>query len=470
MLLQARQNHLFASIFKSSLIQIYLSSTFTPISHLLAQVKSTTESTMSLHNPPNAEPNISRVVHQFEALFDHATIGIIITGDDGRILNFNHYAEQQFGYSKEELVGQLIEILIPAKYHAKHVHYRDAFNAHPEPRSMGAGRDLNGCKKDGTEFPVEVSLSNYSINGQKFAIAFVIDITVRKQHELVVLQQKEELEKTADKIISLNSELEEKVEDRTKMLRETLAELERSKNELSEALENEKELSELKSRFVTMASHEFRTPLSTILSSAYLLQKYNELDGNDKTTKHIQRIKNAVAGMKSILEDFLSMGKLEEGLIQTHQEFISFDDYLGEIKNVVQEMQTLLKAGQSIELHQEGEQEVFIDKNFLRNILINLTSNAIKFSPENSVIQIFFKIDHVNLKLTVSDKGIGISDEDKEHLFERFFRAKNAGNIQGTGLGLHIVSKYLELMNGTITFESTLNEGTTFIIQIPQQT
>jgi PAS domain S-box-containing protein len=424
---------------------------------------------MPVHKAHNFNQDDLKTVHQFEALFDHATIGIIITGNDGKILNFNRYAEQQFGYTKEELVGQLVEILIPSKYHAKHIHYRDAFNAHPEPRSMGAGRDLNGRKKDGTEFPVEVSLSHYTINGENFAIAFIIDITVRKQHEAVVLQQKEELEKTANKIISLNSELEEKVEDRTKMLRETLAELEKSKNELSDALDNEKELSELKSRFVTMASHEFRTPLSTILSSAYLLQKYNEVDGNDKTTKHIQRIKNAVAGMKSILEDFLSMGKLEEGLIQTHQEFILFEDFLGEIRNVIQEMQTLLKPGQAIQLHQSGEREVFVDKNFLRNILLNLISNAIKFSPENSTIEVGFTISPKTLELVVSDKGIGISDEDKEHLFERFFRAKNAGNIQGTGLGLHIVSKYLELMNGTITFESTLNKGTTFIIHIPQQ-
>lgn len=424
---------------------------------------------MSFKKDNNYEPENLKMVQQFEALFNHATIGIIITGTDGRIINFNRYAESQFGYAREELIGQLIEVLIPRKYHHKHVDYRKAFHAHPEPRSMGAGRDLFGLKKDGSEFPVEVSLSHYSIGEENYAIAFVIDITVRKQHEAVVMEQKTELEKTADKIIRLNSELEEKVEDRTKMLRETLAELEKSKDELSEALETEKELSELKSRFVTMASHEFRTPLSTILSSAYLLQKYTEADGNTRTAKHIARIKNAVAGMKSILEDFLSLGKLEEGLIQTHLEEIEYEVFNEEVKNVIQEMQALLKPGQTIEWHKEGERGVYIDKNFLRNILLNLTSNAIKFSPENSAINLSVVLSEDEVTITIADKGIGISEEDKEHLFERFFRAKNASNIQGTGLGLHIVAKYLELMHGSIDMQSKLNEGTTFTVHIPQK-
>ena len=419
-----------------------------------------------IHN--NFEPVNLKMVQQFAALFDYATIGIIITGTDGVIINFNHYAERQFGYTKNELVGQLVEVLIPFKYHHKHVHYRDSFNSHPEPRAMGAGRDLYGRKKDGTDFPVEVSLSHYTIGGENFTIAFIIDITVRKQHEAVVLKQKTELENTADKIIRLNSELEEKVEDRTKMLRETLAELERSKNELNEAFETEKELSELKSRFVTMASHEFRTPLSTILSSAYLLEKYNEAEENSKAEKHIQRIKNAVSGMKNILEDFLSLGKLEEGLITCHFEEITFEEFREEVKTVVQEMQSLLKTGQVISLKQEGEMPVFFDKNFLRNILLNLTSNAIKFSPENSTIHVSYHLTPAMVTLSVADKGIGISEEDKEHLFERFFRGKNANNIQGTGLGLHIVSKYLELMNGTIECDSILNQGTTFTVHIPQ--
>ncbi|MEJ7682494.1 MAG: histidine kinase dimerization/phospho-acceptor domain-containing protein [Segetibacter sp.] len=199
-----------------------------------------------------------------------------------------------------------IEVLLPPSVHAKHIKYREHYYTNPEPRAMGQGRDLYAQTKDGCTFPVEVSLSHYAINGETFVIAFVVDITVRKKQESVMLEQKQELERITTEIKKMNSELEQKVGDRTKMLREALAELEKSKEELSEAYEIEKELSELKSRFVTMASHEFRTPLSTILSSTYLLEKYNEQNPNEKVEKHLQRIRGAVGGMKNILEDFLS--------------------------------------------------------------------------------------------------------------------------------------------------------------------
>ncbi|HEY6978515.1 MAG TPA: HAMP domain-containing sensor histidine kinase, partial [Chitinophagaceae bacterium] len=279
-------------------------------------------------------------------------------------------------------------------------------------------------------------------------------------------EQKQELEKITKQVTQLNIQLEQKVQDRTKMLRETLAELEKSKEELSEALETEKELGELKSRFVTMASHEFRTPLSTILSSAFLLEKYNDPAAQEKRSKHIQRIRNAVSGMKSILEDFLSLGKLEEGTITAQMEILTSTECFIEIEDTIHEMEHGLKSGQKIIFQHNGDGVVYADKRLLKNILLNLLSNAIKFSPENSVIQVICSVEK-ELLISVKDTGIGISEEDKQHLFERFFRAKNAGNVQGTGLGLHIVTKYLELMRGTIEMESKLNEGSCFKIHIP---
>ncbi|MDB5190998.1 MAG: domain S-box protein [Segetibacter sp.] len=415
----------------------------------------------SLSNPDN--------IQQFEALFNFATIGIIVTNNEGQIINFNKYAETQFGYSREEMLGHTVEVLLPATIHSKHTKYREQYYHNPEPRIMGHGRDLYAQRKDGTTFPVEVSLSHYTVKEKTFVIAFVIDITVRKKHEAVVLEQKSELEEVTSEIRLMNADLEQKVEDRTKMLREALAELEKSKEELNEAFENEKELGELKSRFVTMASHEFRTPLSTILSSTYLLDKYNQLKPDPKTEKHISRIKGAVGGMKSILEDFLSLGKLEEGLVKTDVEKLSppaIDDIL---KNQLQELDTLLKAGQQIQLSNTIEQPVFADRHLLKNILINLLSNAIKFSAENTTLQVSSSVQNNEFVISVTDTGIGISEEDQQHLFERFFRAKNASNIQGTGLGLHIVAKYLELMNGRIEMKSKLDIGSTFTIYIPQE-
>ncbi len=413
-------------------------------------------------------PGINNI-EQFEALFNFATIGIVITNNRGNIINFNQYAETQFGYSKEEVLLQNIEILIPQHVRQNHVKLRDNFYKHPEPRRMGEGRDLLAQRKDGTNFPVEVSLSNYVINSETFVIGFVIDITVRKKSEAEVIHQRDELARVTKEITQLNSELEQKVESRTKMLRETLAALENSKEELNEALINEKSLNELKSRFVTTASHEFRTPLSTILSSTYLLEQYNSTSETAKREKHLLQIKDAVGDMKSILEDFLSLGKLEEGLIQAKEETISADDLFAEIQKIVGEMGQQCKPGQQIILEHNCAFSITIDKQLFRNILLNLLSNAIKFSGDDGIIKILCTADKGNMALSIEDSGIGISEEDLTHLSERFFRAKNAINIQGTGLGLHILNKYLELMNGRIEIKSRLNEGSTFTIYIPLQ-
>ena len=408
---------------------------------------------------------VNNNLQQFQALFDYATIGIVVTDQTGAIINFNKHAEHQFGYSREDIIGKIVEELIPTKLHHSHKKQRDRYFPHPEPRSMGIGRDLFAKRKDNSVFPVEVSLSNYKANNETFVIAFVIDITIRKANELTLLSQKEELERVTKQVMEFNVELEQKVQDRTKMLRETLAELERSRTELSDALRSEKELGDMKSSFVTLASHEFRTPLSTILSSAYLLEQYTGMEG--KTGKHILRIKNAVSGMKGILEDFLSLGKLEEGLIQTNREHLHGDELLELIKMTIDEIEQMLKPGQQIIFEHSGNHQINSDKHLLKNILVNLLSNAIKFSPENAAIHLRCELTQENLSITLQDEGIGISEEDQQHLFKRFFRGKNASNIQGTGLGLHIVKKYLELVGGTLEINSKINIGTTFTLTIP---
>jgi PAS domain S-box-containing protein len=426
---------------------------------------------MSDNSEPGNEGNstLKKDNHQFEALFNYATIGIVVTDHTGVIINFNKYAEVQFGYSQEELIGRAVELLIPHSLHGIHVGHRKSFYKHPEPRRMGEGRDLYALKKNGSQFPVEVSLSHYAIDEETFVIAFVIDITVRKRSEAVVLQQNADLERITRDMRELNAELEQKVDDRTKMLRETLVELERSRKEVSEALQSEKELGELKSRFVTTASHEFRTPLSTILSSAYLLGKYKPEEYEEKKDKHIQRIKNAVEGMKGILEDFLSLGKLEEGKVKARFEEVDSETCVADLQIVIEEMGHLLKPGQQISFHPTLLRLTLrMDMNLLKNILTNLISNAIKFSGENTLIRISLELSAHSLALSVQDAGIGISEEDRQHLFERFFRARNAANIEGTGLGLHIIARYLELLEGTIHLQSTLNEGSCFTVTIPE--
>lgn len=401
---------------------------------------------------------------QLSSLFANATEGILLANRAGEIVLVNPFAEKMFGYDKDELLHKKIETLIPDSIKHAHIHHREGFHQNPVNRSMGAGRDLFAKRKDGSTIPVEISLSHFNSGRESYAIAFIIDISIRKHNEEILRTQKEELERISVEVKQLNMGLEQKIEDRTMMLRETLAQLEHSKEELELSLEKEKELNDLKTRFVSTVSHEFRTPLSTVLSSAALISRYTSAEDQEKRDRHIARIKDSVKHLNDMLEDLLSLSKLEEGLIGAKPEPFNLTVFLHDFVN---EMQEICGKGQKILLAVNGDSEAVTDKRLLKNILLNLTSNAIKFSPENSVIEISAFRNDEGLAISVKDSGIGISKEDQLHLFERFFRARNAANIQGTGLGLHIVTRYLELLKGNVSLQSELGEGTTFTISIP---
>jgi PAS domain S-box-containing protein len=398
------------------------------------------------------------------SLFENATEGMILTNSVGKIILVNPAAERMFGYSKEELTDKPIEILIPDKYKPHHHQLREGFYHEPSNRVMGQNRDLNARKKDGSDMPVEVSLSHYKKKGELFVVAFIVDITRRKEIENDMLRQKTELEKITDKIRQLNTSLEAKVEERTLILKEALQKLEKSQKELSEALDKERQLNEIKSRFVSMASHEFRTPLSTVLSSASLVSKYAAAEDQGKRDKHIQRIKNSVNHLNDILEDFLSLGKLNEGKVDKNISEINLKEVL---EDITEEMKGILKKGQHLELDCNDGCVAFTDKKLFKNILINLIGNAIKFSDEDKLISLHARSNGDHIEISVKDQGIGISEEDQEHLFSSFFRGTNATNIQGTGMGLHIVQRYVDLLGGQIQIQSQLNKGTTVIFTIP---
>jgi len=405
--------------------------------------------------------------HQVTALFEFATEGVILTNQKGEIILINPAALALFDYTREEILGKTVEVLIPARFNQQHRHekYREGFHKTPTNRTMGHGRDLYAKTKTGREFPVEVSLSFYKQKEEQYVIAFVVDITQRKEAERRMIEQKEQLEIVTEDIRRLNSDLENKVEERTMILKEALQELESSQRSLSEALDKEKELSEIKSRFVSMASHEFRTPLSTVLSSASLIGKYTQGEEQDKRDRHIKRIKDSVKHLNDLLEDFLSLGKLEEGKIQAKTEPFDVKEFLEETS---EEIKAIIKQGQQVHLEYNGDGLFTTDRRLLKNVLINLLSNAVKFSPENA--SIWMKATHTTddkLVLTVKDEGMGISEEDQQHMFTSFYRGKNVVNIQGTGLGLHIVKRYIDLVQGTIGLESKLGEGTTITIELP---
>ena len=532
----------------------------------------------------------------FQALFNYASIGILVANSQGEIQMANKFIEQQFGYQSSELLGKKIEVLIPKRYAEKHIKHRERFSTDPHSRPMGLGMELSGLKKDGTEFPVEVSLGHYTIDNEKFALGFISDITQRKETEQAIAQLNAHLEEkvkegtqslaltveqlsvqiketerkdtelqrvntflnniwnhagaiiivcdkngliqffnpaaekalgyVSEEIVNLHTpalfhskdELEVQASEilhlSDKIVKpdfEVLAELAQVSNnnglefhyvrkdgtsffvslditplkddqgnitsylciaidisekkiaevELRAALEKEKELNELKSRFVSMASHEFRTPLSAVLSSAYLLSRYTSGDEQVQRDKHIQRIVTSVSSLTEILNDFLSVGKIEEGNIHPHY---SRYDIKKQMNEVIQDVQHLLKKEQRISYNHSGGSLVYLDPSMMKHIVTNLLSNAIKFSNEESEVQFVTDVKDEEFIISVKDQGIGIPPEDQASLFKRFFRSSNVTNIQGTGLGLHIVSKYAELMNGKIECKSELGKGTQFII------
>ncbi|MCC9166850.1 hybrid sensor histidine kinase/response regulator [Pontibacter harenae] len=280
--------------------------------------------------------------------------------------------------------------------------------------------------------------------------------------------------KSLAEIQQLNAQLEQRVEERTQELAAAIRKLERTNKSLYEAeqevrkaLQKEKELNELKSRFVTIASHEFRTPLSTVLSSASLIGKYKKTEEDEKRQKHVDRIKSSVSNLTTILNDFLSISRIEEGMIYNVPTTFDLQAFAEEVKD---ELQGFLKEGQDIVYKHTGEQTVVnLDKQLLKNILLNLLSNASKYSSEGK--QIFFDTSTTAdaIKITVQDQGIGIPKADQAHLFTPFFRAQNVTNIQGTGLGLNIVKKYIDIMNGSLFYESELDKGSSFTITFPQK-
>jgi len=259
--------------------------------------------------------NLFREVKKFEALFHYATLPILLVNKEGKIILANSKSLKLFDYTELQITALFVEQLIPQKFRDNHSRHRADYEKNPLTRPMGVGMELYALKKSGEEFPVEVSLGHYQIEQEQFVICFIIDITQRKKIEDTMKSQTSEMERAKKEIEELNAELENKVELRTQELTEALTNLEKSRDDLTMALSKERELSDLKSRFVSMASHEFRTPLSTILSSVSLIAKYTSSSDQDKRDKHIQRIHSAVSNLTDILNEFLSLGKIEEDLI-----------------------------------------------------------------------------------------------------------------------------------------------------------
>ena len=536
---------------------------------------------------------------QLEAIIQSATDGIISIDVRGRMVLVNQAAAHLFGYSKAEMLGQSISMLMPSHHAQQHDNYIARYMKTGEAQIIGIGREVMAQRKDGSQFPIRLSISEVEMGERRLFTGIVHDLTQQKTAESALQREKERAQRylniantiivilgrdgkikllndkgrrilevepgeavgkdwvdhfipdnyrsevkvvfralmdgrdieyyenyvqsasgkqhlvawhntllrddegqitgtlssgidisaqreAEDRIIRLNQELEKRVAARTEELAEVVnqllginkqlkheikeretaeAALKTKEKQLTIALEKEKELNELKSRFVSMASHEFRTPLSTILSSADLIEAYQKEEQQKKRLRHTQRIKTSVANLTSILNDFLSLSRLEEGKLSFNPSEFELTAVWKEVEEGVQGM---LKKGQQLNI--KGLEQIpglNTDRRILQNIFYNLLSNAIKYSGEGQPIDCSVRCKNGDLKIAIQDYGIGIPESEQQHLFTRFFRAHNVENIQGTGLGLNIVKGYVDLLGGHITFESVPEQGSTFRVAIP---
>lgn len=372
----------------------------------------------------------------FKALFTHATVGILIVNSSGKIVHANPFVCQMLNYNVQEFVGKDVSALLPTDLQERHREHIHTYFRKPLSRPMGQGMELVAMKHNGEKIYVEISLCSYTLESERLAVAFVTDISRQKAE--------------AERLQTYRQHLETLVKERTQ--------------ELNDALDREKELGQVKSRFVSLASHEFRTPLSTILSSSALISRYNESSGSENIEKHVTRIRNAIHNLTNILNDFLSIDKLEQGAVVVKNEEFNLGVFIDE---VCEELEDYLKAGQIIEKSHSGSLVVLTDQKLIKNILLNLISNASKYSAEGKTISIRTEVTESSLLVKVTDQGIGIPKEEQEKLFTLFYRGSNVGTMHGTGLGLNIVAKYISLLAGEINVESQPEAGSTFTLNIP---
>lgn len=383
-----------------------------------------------------------------KAIIDNAIDGLITIDDRGNIESINPAACKLFEYSEAEVLGKSISMLMPGSDASKHDASLSMYKQSGNASIIGVGRELIGQKKNKKQFPFRLGVSEVKYSGRVIYAGFIHDLTKEKKSEAMLQDYA--------------AQLEEQVQERTLSLQETVKILQRTKEELSQSLEKEKELGKLKSRFVSIASHEFRTPLSLVQLSRSLVEHHSAQYENPHIAKHLDKIKDAVINITAILNDFLSLEKLDSGKVLA--EFSSFN--LFDLANeITEEMQVVLKQGQQIIFKHRGEdQMVNLDQNLLKNCIIILIDNAIKYSGSSSSIQFHTKVNKNGFSVRICDNGIGIPADDQKNLFEAFFRAHNTGKIPGNGLGLSILSRYTGLMKGRVSFKSRINKGTIFTL------
>lgn len=404
--------------------------------------------------------NIELTNSRLKTIFDNVTDVILIHNAKGELIEINQAGIDRFGidiinlnkYNVFELVSQEYKELISEKINNSSDDYFSTF----ESKHTTASGDVI-----------------HTENKFKFLVSNNADLFINISRDITEIKSKELEQKES------NKRLKELVEERTSQLEDALSELRNeinvkiqaenelieAKNNLIKSLEIEREYSQLKSRFVSMISHEYRTPLTVILSSTYILEYFFDNKDREKFIQNINKIQLSVQSMTRLLEDVMKIGKSEGELSKVkYRKF----DVIVSIEEVISEIKFIEKINHNYELISKYKDLIVnLDEKLFMYIIRNLINNASKYSEKDTFVRIKVDVQNHNLKISISDEGIGIPKDDLKHLFDPFFRSENVGAIEGTGLGLHLTKKYVEALSGEINVDSYQNKGTKFMLTFP---
>ena len=357
-------------------------------------------------------------------LLEYAPDATVIVDNDGIIRLVNSQTERLFGYYREELIGEPVERLIPARHRGRHAGERAAYSADPHVRPMGVGLELFGLRKDGSEFPVEISLSPVVTREGTFVASAIRDVTERKAFE--------------GRLQELNAELEK--------------------------------ANRAKDQFLASMSHELRTPLNAILGfTGTLLMK---LPGplNEEQERQLQIVRSSASHLLSLINDILDLAKIESGKRELTFERVPIAEVVAEVRDSL----ASLAAEKGLEFSSDvaGDLTVVTDRRALQQILLNLINNAIKYTDRGSVrvdARLTSRNGHNSIAIAVKDTGIGIKEEDLERLFTAFEQldTTTTRRFEGTGLGLYLSRSLTELIGGDLGVNSTFGSGSIFTLTLP---